>query len=475
MSKRLTLLLGLSFSLSTLAANHMVVIGGGGEPQRDFTIFDHELQNATNFVQRTNWETRITFNGGHAKTEKIAERFAAKSRGKNTDFTPQTYEAIIAEYERKINSGQIKSGDQLVLMISSHGSQRMGNQKTHNVSTSAYQKQGLTDYNTLRGSPTVSLDQLERLTKLAQSKGIKLGILDFSCHSGVTQKLANSNTCIISSTGPEHFAWGGTPHTFSAKFTENMRRGRNLEEVFLEAMKKKKDTSFPMISSSIGKEIQDIMYPLISPYLHDTRSEITINKMKQFYNDRYALDRCENLNDDYKTLVNFTYDIENITSKVNYSKLRNLLTEYQQLQKGIIHNLNYLNSRINSRTKKDYCDVSSGIRYCFKYTELEVLNLEVDKLMDMVREQIKSASASQKPRLESSLKIYQNLKKEKENLLKDQRIRTAHQFWDQSQQLKKTKDLANQIADEAQLAYYNTYQSLKRQESSRNPCADIKL
>lgn len=475
MSKRLALLLSLSFSISGLAASHMVVIGGGGEPQRDFTIFDHELQNATNFIQRSEWQTRITFNGGHAKTEKIAQRFAAKSRGKNTDFTPQNYEAIIAEYESKISSGQIKSGDQLVLMISSHGSQRMGNQKTHYVSTSDYQKQGLTDYNTLGGSPMVSLDRLERLTKLAESKGIKLGILDFSCHSGVTQKLANKNTCVISSTGPEHFAWGGTPHTFAAKFTENMRKGKNLEDVFLEAMKSKQDTSFPMISSSIGTEIQNTMYPLISPYLHDTRSEITINKMKQFYNERYALDRCENLNDDYDTLINFTYDIENISTRANYSKLRNLLTEYQQLQKGIIQNINSLNTRVNSRTKKDFCDVSSGIRYCLKYTQLEVLNLEVDKLIEMVKRQTQSAPTSQKARLESSLKIYQNLKKEKEKLLEDHHIKTAHQFWDKSQLLKKSKDLANQIAQEAQTAYYNTYQTLKKPEASRNPCTEIKL
>src|SRR5690606_13783194 len=256
--------------------------------------------------------------------------------------------------------GQIKSGDQILLMISSHGSERVGNQKTHYISTTDNHKQGVSNYRTLDGSSTVSLDRLERLTQLAESKGIKLGILDFSCHSGVTQKLANKNTCVISSTGPEHYSWGGTNSTFAAKFTESMRSGRSLEDVFLEAVKNKRDTGYPMISSPIGQEIQETMYPLISPYLHDTRSDLTRNKMKDYYNERYAKDRCENLNSDFDNLINFTYDIENIASTANYKKLRNLLTEYNGLQQGIVQNVKLMNARQDLNKKENYCNTMSS-------------------------------------------------------------------------------------------------------------------
>lgn len=473
MSKRLVLTLSLCFTYSTFAASHMVVIGGGGEPDRDHTIFDIELDNAANYLRRSNWETRIAFNGGHAKTEKIAEKIASKSKRPNNEFTPEAYEAIISEYERKITAGEIKTGDQLVLMISSHGSQKVANNNTHLISTSTQSKKGLSDYNNLDAN-TVSLDRLERLTQLAEERGIKLGILDFSCHSGLSQKLANKNTCVISSTGPEHFAWGGTKNTFSATFTSKMRRGKSLEDVFLDAMKDKRETAFPMISSPVGKQLQDTIYPLITPYLHDTRSNITSSKMKQFYQDSYDKDRCEYLADDYRTLIDFTHDIEKISRRANYAKLRDLLAQYYGVQRGIVQNLKFLNTKIDTKTKKDYCDNSSGVRYCMKFTELEILNLDTQAMIALNMRQLNTASSKDKARLQSTVKIYEDVAKAKENLLKDQAIKTAVNFWDKSEHLNNTRKLAENIATETQIAYVNSYQALRKKENN-GPCADIKL
>lgn len=478
MSKKLTFLLGISFSFASFAASHMIVIGGGGEPDRDYTIFDQELNNAANFVQQSKWNTRISFNGGHAKTEGIAQRIAAKSLGKNTDFTAESYEAIIADYEKKITSGQIKQGDQILLMISSHGSQKSSDKKTHYISTSSQTKTGISDLNTLQGSTTVSLDRLEKLTKLAESKGINLGILDFSCHSGLTQKLANKNTCVISSTGPDHFSWGGASFTFSAKFTEYMKSGKSLEDVFLDAMKNKRDTSFPMISSPIGQELQETMYPLISPYLYDTRSKISTDKMKQYYSQRYAKDRCESFNDDYNALIDFTHDIENISSQAKYTKLRGLLAQYKSLTNGIIQNTKIMNAALNPSVKKQYCDtsgVSGGIRYCISYSKLEILNIDVDNTINLYNKQYVTASKSRRDAIAANIRIYQQIRRDKDLLLKDQRVQTANRYWDQSQALKSTEQLANDIATEAQKAYTDAYRTIKKEEGSTGPCARIKL
>jgi len=477
MSKNLILSSFLLFSTSLFGASHMLVIGGGGEPNKSTTIFDYELKNASNFVQRSNWQTKITFNGGHSETEKIAQQFASKSSGRNTSFTPESYEALISEYERKMQSGQIKSGDQILLMISSHGSERVGNQKTHYISTTDNHKQGVSNYRTLDGSSTVSLDRLERLTQLAESKGIKLGILDFSCHSGVTQKLANKNTCVISSTGPEHYSWGGTNSTFAAKFTESMRSGRSLEDVFLEAVKNKRDTGYPMISSPIGQEIQETMYPLISPYLHDTRSDLTRNKMKDYYNERYAKDRCENLNSDFDNLINFTYDIENIASTANYKKLRNLLTEYNGLQQGIVQNVKLMNARQDLNKKENYCNTmsSTSLRYCMSFSPLEILNMEFDQMISLLNRQLSSARSTERDSINARLTIYNNLKQKKTQLLRDQGLKTAKDFWDKSTHLRNTQSLANDIATESQKAYVNTYQTIRKEEGSTGPCADIRL
>lgn len=474
MSQRLGIFLGLIMTSNLFAANHMLIIGGGGEPNKSTTIFDNELKNAASFVKNSSWTPRVSFNGGHSQTENIAKGIAQKSGVANKHFTPENYEALISEYEKKILSGQIKSGDQLLLMISSHGSKSIQGTKTHQISTSSQNKQQLTNYSTLEGSTLVSLDRLENLTKLAEQKGIKLGILDFSCHSGLTQKFANSNTCIISSTGPEHFAWGGSPDTFASHFTKSMKSGRTLEDVFLEAMKNKKETSFPMISSPVGSEIQDMMYPLITPYLFDTRSKQTTDKMRNYFFSLYGEDQCKNINTDYDNLINFTYDIQNITANSNYSKLRSLLGQYNGMLLDIVKNVSKVNQKHNLQEKIEFCDTVNMIKTCTSFTKEEILNLKVDEMISMTKNQLKN-NAGSKSILQPRLNNYEKVKAKQAELLMDKDIQAAIQFWDKSFLLKQTQTLSNQIATEMQTAYVNAYKTIIKEEGSKGPCAQIKL
>lgn len=476
MSKRLTILLTLFMTQNLWSANHMVIMGGGGEPNKPTTIFDNELKNASEFVRKSDWNTKVVFNGGHSKTEAIAARAAQKSGGQNTHFTQENFEALIKEYENKIQSGQIKSGDQLLLMISSHGSQTGNGSKTHFVSTSSAKKQELSNYQTLEGSSLVSLDRLEKLTKLAEQKGIKLGILDFSCHSGVTQQLANSNTCVISSTGPNHFAWGGTPETFASQFTKSMNSGKTLEDVFLEAMRNKRETSFPMISTPLGNEIQDMMYPLITPYLFDTRSSVTTNKMKQYYFSQYSEDQCKNLNTDYENLINFTYDIENITANANYTKLRTLITQYNGMLADIVKNVSAVNQKHKLNETLKFCEKEGLIQTCVHFTKEEILNVKAQDIIDMARRQSNnSTNQFQKTASNTRIKLYQQVQAKQAELLMHSEIRDAISYWDNSSQLKRTEALSNEIAREMQNAYVNAYQTIKKEEGSKGPCAAIKL
>jgi hypothetical protein len=454
----------------------MVIMGGGGEPNKPTTIFDNELKNASEFVRKSDWNTKVVFNGGHSETEAIAARAAQKSGGQNTHFTQANYEALITEYENKILSGQIRSGDQLLLMISSHGSQTGNGSKTHFISTSSAKKQELANYQTLEGSSLVSLDRLEKLTKLAEQKGIKLGILDFSCYSGVTQQLANSNTCVISSTGPNHFAWGGTPETFASQFTKSMNSGKTLEDVFLEAMRNKRETSFPMISTPLGSEIQDMMYPLITPYLFDTRSSITTDKMKKYYFSQYSEDQCKNLNTDYENLINFTYDIENITANANYTKLRTLITQYNGMLNDIVKNVAAVNQEHKLNETVKFCEKEGLIQSCVHFTKEEILNLKIQDIIDMTRRQSSnSTNQYQKRASETRVKLYQQVQAKQAELLMNSEIRNAISYWDKSGQLKRTEALSNEIAREMQNAYVNAYQTIKKAEGSKGPCAAIKL
>lgn len=74
MSKKLaTALLLVSFNVlaNETPKNYMLFMGAGSEPKdKSTTIFDEEAGNVGKFVSKNkDWNTPISFNGGHATTE----------------------------------------------------------------------------------------------------------------------------------------------------------------------------------------------------------------------------------------------------------------------------------------------------------------------------------------------------------------------------------------------------------------------
>ena len=55
------------------AENHLLIIGGGGEPEGDTTIFDGDINDLGQNLKNLKWNTEISFNGGHKNTEKIIQ------------------------------------------------------------------------------------------------------------------------------------------------------------------------------------------------------------------------------------------------------------------------------------------------------------------------------------------------------------------------------------------------------------------
>lgn len=251
-------------SLQLHAENYLSYLGGGGEPKTATkTIFDDNLKELNTFsAENKNWNLELKFNGGHTETEKLmASGFPAATSKKS--FEKGSLKETIETYTRDINSGKIKSGDQLLVMINSHGGAATDASRSHLITAGV--SDGPINPQTLAGAVgVVNLDQLQELIRLANDKGIKLGIVDFSCHSGNTLKLANEKTCVISAAGPDHFSF----IVFASDFTKNMKAGKSLEQIFLETRLQTADTSYPMISTAAGNEINSQLYPKLSPYLN---------------------------------------------------------------------------------------------------------------------------------------------------------------------------------------------------------------
>lgn len=279
-----TILLSTIFlSFSVFAENHMLIIGGGGEPAGAQTQFDEVMSNfGRENLKGSSWKYEVSFNGGHSSTENMLRESYPNPAAPTSAFTKENYSKMIDSYKAKILMGEIKKGDQMMIIINSHGARKIKDEKTHFIATSG-KISGPLDFNDLSGAPLASIDDIGELAKIADKNGIKLGIVDLSCHAGETlnlKKMAPS-ACIVAASGPQHFSFSGT-NAFTGKFLKNLKPGVNLEKAFLNARANTgSEASFPMISTEENDAIVAEVYKSITPYLYFT--EPGADKLSDFF------------------------------------------------------------------------------------------------------------------------------------------------------------------------------------------------
>lgn len=236
--KRVALgLLVLALSVTAWAKKEVVYFGGGGEPAGQSTIFDAAYVNFAPFSPGSGWEARSYFDGGHAKSEAIAQQ---KFKGKNKPMTAKNMADEIASLKARINSGNLKKGDQVMVTIATHGLEPKKPQTTHNITTT---------------DKIFNMDELAQLRDLAEKKGVSLAIVDFSCYSGNSLKLGTDKTCVISASA------GGVSYNTSGDFIgRNMKKGLTLEEAFLDGRSHPAAAvpAAPQISSEAGRKAYEL-------------------------------------------------------------------------------------------------------------------------------------------------------------------------------------------------------------------------
>jgi hypothetical protein len=289
---KLSLILSLYIYSLSIFATETLLLGGGGDPAGAKTIFDDSLRSLAKKKSDLKLNINSYFNGGHSETEKI---LSSDVRVNNQAFTSKNYAAAVENYIKKIESGEIKPGEKLLVIVDTHGAEKTMGNKTHSIAMSGTE---ISSYDNL-GSQNDSIDKLFDLSKIAEDKGIKLAILDFSCHSGNSLSLANKNTCVISSSGPKHYGYSNFPSTFY----ENMVPGKNLEEVFLQTRMNYSAPSFPMISTKAGQEVNQEIYELISPYINIVTENGAADKITPYLNSIFEGSNLCKRENDYSQLL----------------------------------------------------------------------------------------------------------------------------------------------------------------------------
>ncbi len=439
----------------------MAYLGGSGDPAGDTTIFDYKIRPLASFIRSAErhapMNVNVAFNGGHQVTESLLrENFQGRSI---REFNRSSYEGIIAEYERKINSGTIRSGDQIMLMIDSHGSEPQPNAKTHNIAAGREQVSSLLRFS----GNSVSLDRLESLTRLAEAKGVKLAILDFSCHSGATIPLGNSKTCVITASGPQSFAYGGaSSSTFSNSFVNKLLSGRNLEDIYLMARANTTDMSFPMISTNEGKLVQDLLYPKLMKYLN--AHELTSDKFAPEIEKSVATNSCEAEPQEVEELLKLSRELEQSQEGVNLSGFRTALTEYAEYRRTI-------QMRLKSGTGETVS--ICGTNQCTDVRISELLTMNPDQMITQYQSELSRAwNPTSKERLRNLLVYHQNAKR-----LRDDYLRRNPQGGKFQELLKtfpemtgRTMAMARNVAIESRKLYSSLYLT-----GQSNPCRDFVL
>lgn len=333
--KKSILIIVLFFSISAHAADYLMVIGAGGEDgDKVDTIFDDAIKNLAAYTKRSpGIRVDVALDGGHIITDAIIKKQFPASVEKS-NFLASDYARLIEKYKKKLESNEIGPNDQLMIFVDSHGAEKQPQFKTHSIATSA---STTTNLNTLEGAQTVDLDQLEILKNLAKEKGVKMAIVDGSCHSGNTLALADDNTCVIAGTGPNHYGYGAFPENF----VKEMKKGKNLEEIFLKTREADLTNAFPMISTDENAEITSTIYDKISPYLYkyddkddkmtpyliENNDPLKMCIADQNFNSLLeTIDKANKLNTFTKTALKKMAK----TKKVNFSYLEGLLIRYKK-------------------------------------------------------------------------------------------------------------------------------------------------
>jgi hypothetical protein len=453
-------------------------IGAGGEPaNKDTTIFDDSIKEVAQFINKNpDIKADLALNGGHKKTEEILQNSFRNVESKST-FLASDYDRLIKSYKSKLENNEMVSGDQLMIYIDTHGAEKTWGSKSHLIATS---EGSVKDLNSLSGTSTVNLDRLEELKTLAKAKGVRMAIIDSSCHSGNSQALADDNTCVISSTGPKHYGY----MTFSKIIAGKLEKGKNLEEIFLASRSKDQTGALPMISTAAGKEVTDLLYEKITPFLYYFDDEH--DKLFPYLKAHQGAEaQCIANFDSLIETMNQVEELNTVTKKIlwwktkkktiNLSKLKKLLGKYQSSMLEVQAKMKELNSdRLNH--KESFKTPTQSVNYTWK--ELLVTDFKAN-ISDLEKRLSVETQPTNLILLKDLISVYNQANLKKEELIKTQpdllNIPTLEL------KIKNSIDsnffTTAAIGAEERKLYSALYSKAQEQKTSStpNPCRDFKL
>lgn len=203
---------------TTSARKYALILGGGGEPPGRTTVFDDSLKMLGGKLSDAGYQATVLFDGGHTTSEAVAKAIDPKAQPFFTDNVETELHQMIGKIDR-----DMRPGDQLMVVVDTHGGEPKGHDDGVDPEQAPPHDVEMADFGKF------NMEQLAVIKKHARAKGVRLAILDMTCYSGTSLKLADKNTCVISATSADTVGLAA----FSGQLFESLHKGHNLEDSFL--------------------------------------------------------------------------------------------------------------------------------------------------------------------------------------------------------------------------------------------------
>lgn len=225
----------------SLPVTHSFIYGGSGDPASKKNIFTEGFVQLTQRAKSLGWKNdTVLFDGDHPAAQ--TEVLRSLGTPNMAHFNRDSFDESLKRIQQKITSGEIKKGDQVLIVINSHGIENAG-ENTHTVSCGS--------------EAFCDLDRLSTVLKQLENLDAKPAVVDLSCYSGNTLKLGSAKTCVVSASGQKDVSFTA----FAGLLAEQFKKGVSLEQAYLTA-RQQDYFSFPQISTDIGQDTEKIIKQL---------------------------------------------------------------------------------------------------------------------------------------------------------------------------------------------------------------------
>jgi hypothetical protein len=226
---------------NSYAKNYLTFFGGGYNRKSD-DFFDHGLQMVSTMSPK--WETKTYYRSKFLDNIPIDEK-------KNLKLFNQTnFDRHIAELSTKILTGKITDKDQVLILISTHGSI---DPDTGKLIAAA-------------DGDEIDVSSLEKLSRIANQKGVHLGLIGSLCYSGSLIDFKGKHTCVMTSAATDRVGLIDFINLLIPNLQNLDKSVANLEDAYLKTRIQMGGTDWrpttPKISTDIGISIDAALDPI---------------------------------------------------------------------------------------------------------------------------------------------------------------------------------------------------------------------